>query len=900
MAADGATTRTPTGTVTFLFTDIEGSTPLWDSHPDTMGASLARHDELVRSAIDDAGGHIFSTGGDGYGAVFARAADAVDAALAAQRSLGVEDWGENPALRVRMGLHTGEAEERDGDYFGPAVNRTARIMAAANGGQVVASALTVGVIGDVKEVKLFDLGSVTLKGVVDPVQVFGVAGVGHEWIDRPLLTSQVSAGNLPRLQTDFVGDLADLQRRVENLPNARVVTLTGSGGVGKTRAATEIGWLVVDEFVDGVWMSELAPITDPDLVVSTIASTLGAQPSPGMTITDSIIDWCHGRRMLLIVDNCEHVIDAVVDLVRTVVAQCPTVTIIATSREPLGVAGEIVVRIPSLEPTFGIELFTMRATAADSAFEPTPDDLAAIEAICDRLDGIPLAIELAAARTRSLSPTELLERLDDRFRLLRGGGRGGLERHQTLRATVAWSYQLLSAETQLLFDRLSVFSGTFDLAAAEAICAGDGVDEYDIVDLVADLVDKSMVITARSGNSTRYRLLETLRQYGEERLDDRADTAHRRDLHKAHYTGVARQLGDAWYTARQPEVAVRFDQEWDNLIAAHNWALVGGNLDDAISIVFEMGGPAIAWFRRDHQELAERTDAVCRREGVPCAPVAAQVSIWAFAEGDRSRAVETAGRAVGEATGDDEPYARGALVLALIGAGQTAEALAQLPRLREMVDSGITDRQKSLLFSAMAHALMGADDWETALEQFVAYAERLQTPSELFTARRLQAISTMLSDPPDFDGALARCHEAIEYARAIGASPSYAETTMTWAKAEGGYPDAIVTMRRVLAASYEARNGVSTALLLEQLPLVLTDGSADVRSTVVGYIEQYPPSWGALGEMYRAMHLAAEGPEPSPARQAGAAMDRHQIVAFALAALDDLIAAQADQTVDAS
>ena len=472
----GGPPLTPSGTVTFLFTDIEGSTPLWDSFPDAMGVALARHDEILRSAIAANDGHVFSTAGDGVGAVFGRAANAIAAALTAQRELSAEPWVGGPVLRVRMGVHTGEADERDGDFFGPAVNRAARIMGAANGGQVLVSDLTAGLVEQVADVKLVDLGSIELKGVIEPAHVYGVAGDGHEWLDIPLLTGQVTRGNLPRLQTESVGDLADLQRRVANLAQASVVTLTGSGGVGKTRAAIEIGWLVVDEFVDGVWLVELAPVADPDLAVTTIATALGVHLQPGSTMIESIVDWCLGRRMLLIVDNCEHVLDPVIDVVEAIVAGCPTVTIIATSREPLGVAGETVARIASLDERYATELFVLRAKSADAGFEPTDADGDAIAGICRRLDGIPLAIELAAARIRSLSPAELLERLDDRFRLLRGGGRGGLERHQTLRATVAWSYQLLAADAQLLFDRLSVFAGSFDLAAAEAVCAGDDLD----------------------------------------------------------------------------------------------------------------------------------------------------------------------------------------------------------------------------------------------------------------------------------------------------------------------------------------------------------------------------------------------------------------------------------------
>lgn len=894
MTADAGPVRAPTGTVTFLFTDIEGSTPLWDAFPDTMGLSLARHDEILRGAIADAGGYIFSTGGDGYGAVFARAAGAVEAGLQAQQALRSEQWGDNPSLRVRMGVHTGEAEERDGDYFGPTVNRAARIMGAAHGGQIVASVVTVGVVGNSKESEFIDLGAVPLKGVIEPVQVFGVAGEGHEWIDTPLTTTQASAGNLPFLQTEFVGDLADLQRRVANLASARVVTLTGSGGVGKTRAATEIGWLVVDEFVDGVWITELAPVNDADLVVSTIASVLGAQPSPGMTLIDAIVDWCVGRRMLLIIDNCEHVIDAVVDLVQQIVAGCPTVTIVATSREPLGVTGEVVVRIPSLEQTFGVELFTMRATAADSSFESTPDDIAAIQSICDRLDGIPLAIELAAARSRSLSPTELLERLDDRFRLLRSGGRGGLERHQTLRATVAWSYQLLEPEAQLLFERLSVFSGTFDLAAAEAVCAGDGVDEYDVIDLIADLVDKSMVIATRSGNTTRFRLLETLRQYGEERLDDRTDIAHRRDLHLAHFAGLTELFAEEWSTSLQHEVCVRFDHDWDNLVAAHNWALATGNLDVAVSTLHQTFGFGSTRMRRDHQEIVERTRTACEAHGRWYTELESQRSFWALIDGDADRAIEIASDAIDHADHKEDPNVPPVLALALLSAGRTDEAVAMAPRLQAIIDSGGKGYYKGFADWVLPQLHLGTDECGPALERFVAYAERTKTPSDLSTMHRLQAQAILSGASPDFDQAITHCRKAIDAIGSIDGSPIMAEATLTSAMIMSGHADTATTCRRVLADAYDKRFGIAIDFALEQIPLLVAATSPDAAATIIGYTERYPVGWGQFGAIFRELSMSAVDGASDAARAAGAAMDRHQIVALALSALDDVISTQSD------
>ncbi|MDX2378463.1 MAG: hypothetical protein QNM02_01735, partial [Acidimicrobiia bacterium] len=686
--------------------------------------------------------------------------------------------------------------------------------------------------------------------------------------------------------------LANLHRRVANLASARVVTLTGSGGVGKTRAATEIGWLVVDEFVDGVWLTELAPVNDADLVLSTIASALGAQPSPGMTLSDAIVDWCVGRRMLLIIDNCEHVIDAVVDLVQRIVAGCSTVTIIATSREPLGVAGEIVVRIPSLEQTFAVELFTMRAAAADSSFRPTPDDLVAIQSICDRLDGIPLAIELAAARSRSLSPTELLERLDDRFRLLRGGGRGGLERHQTLRATVAWSYQLLEPEAQLLFDRLSVFSGTFDLAAAEAICDGEGVAAYDIIDLIADLVDKSMVIATRSGTHTRYRLLETMRQYGEERLNDRTDTTHRRDLHLTYFSGLAELLGLELNTPHQQVVCVRFDHDWDNLVAAHNWALVTGSLDVAVSMMQATGSFGSLRMRRDHQEIIERTRTACAAAGRRSAGLESQAGIWALIDGDANRAIEITSEAIDHADRSEEPTVLGVLAMGLMSAGRTDEAVAMMPRLQAIFDSDLDATYKTMAYATIPQVYLGTAECGPAIDQLVAHAERTNMPSDLSMTRRLQAQASLTDTSPDFDQAISHSLEAIDAIKSIDGSPILAEVTLTAAMAMSRHAEAIVTCRRVLADAYDKRYGIAIDFILEQLPLVVATASPDAAATIIGYTERYSVGWGGFGAIIREMSTSAVDGTSGVARAVGAAMDRHQIVAFALAALDDLIATE--------
>ena len=575
----------------------------------------------------------------------------------------------------------------------------------------------------------------------------------------------------------MVGDLADLQRRVANLARARVVTLTGSGGVGKTRAAIEIGWLVVDEFIDGVWLVELGPIADRDLVVTGIASVLGVRPQPGTTVVESIVDWCYGRRMLLVLDNCEHVLDPVAELTAAIVAGCPTVTMVATSREPLGVDGEIVVRIPSLEEIYGIELFVMRATAADSSFEPSDADREVIGVICRRLDGIPLAIELAAARIRSLTPTELLARLDDRFRLLRGGGRGGLERHRTLRATVAWSYQLLSSDEQLLFDRLSVFAGTFDLAAAEAICAGDGLDDTDIVDLLGDLVDKSMVIAVRSQRGTRYRLLETLRQFGEERLDERGTTARLRDAHLAYFVALAERNDRQWNSPDQANAGKRFDDDWDNMGAAHNWSISTADIDASTALVAWTGEFATCRVRRDHQEWGTRTREMAESHGAAPMRISGYEALWAWGQGDFEPAYALATNGLDDDDDRCVVVCHMALPNVLLASGRTAEAVEFVAVLRLRLDTTSDPFARSVLAFGIAQVTVpGNPDSRVDIQVFLDSARVVGTDL-LAQAVRIRGLHRFFVDN-DVDAALTDLREAIRLTKSVGTTSSWAE--LSW------------------------------------------------------------------------------------------------------------------------
>ncbi len=890
------TTSIPTGTVTFLFTDIEGSTPLWDAHPDEMGIALPRHDSILRSAIDRHDGYIFSTAGDGLAAAFATAADAIAAAIDAQRLLHDEAWPDPIRLHVRMGLNTGETDERDGDYFGPPVNRAARLMGVANGGQIVLSAATAHLVRDIASLTLLDLGSARLKGFADPVQVFGVSARGLDWIDTPLVTAQSSAGNLPRPNTEYVGDLADLQRRVAVLPDTRLVTLTGSGGVGKTRAAVEVAWLAIDEYVDGAWIVELGPIADPDAVATAIASSLHVVPQPAMTTAESIVDWCLGRRMLLILDNCEHVLAPFVGLVSTITTSCETATVLATSREPLGIAGEIVIRIPSLSPDHGVELFIQRATAADASFASGAAERDTITSICDRLDGIPLAIELAASRSRSLTPDELLERLNDRFRLLRSAGRGGLERHQTLRATVSWSYQLLSDVDQTLFDRLTVFAGGFDLAAAEAICCGRGVAEIDIADVLGELVDKSMVGAERVDGATRYQLLETLRQFGEERLEERGDTEWLRTAHLAHYETIAGRLGAAWLGPEQLVADRRFDLEWDNIRAAHQWASTVEDLDRAVAISGHVSTHAWSRLRNEVAEWAEQARVLAEARGQHPVTVLNEVAYWTYIGGSVDRAIALAEQGLADTTDPSGAVrCRANLLYALMTAGRAAEVAPHLPALHDAARSrDIEPASRWLAAWARFQGLVGGPASASALEQLEEISAELDVPTYNAELRRMRGMFKLTGEEPDYDGAIADLHQAIEMIEKVSLRVGWAEANVAIAVVFGERPDRVTVVRRALAAAYDVRNWPAMEMTFELAANLLARAAdREAADTMMGHLLLHPAGWGEGGVTFRAstLEMLAGGERSEERRAEGRTMERHEFVAYVLAHLDAIVAA---------
>jgi predicted ATPase/class 3 adenylate cyclase len=567
----------PSGVVTFLFTDVEGSTRRWEADAGAMRTALAAHDAVLRSAVAAHGGFLFKHTGDGVCAAFASPSSAVDAAVAAQRAL---------ELPVRMGIATGEAQLRDGDYFGAVLNRAARVMAAGHGGQVLVAGSTAGLLSDVD---LVDLWARRLRDLPTPVGVFQVQAPGLRTDFPGLRALDASSGNLRPATTSFIGRESEVAELQTTLKAHRLVTLTGVGGVGKTRLALEVAAGLADEFPDGVWVFELAAVADPAAVPDAVAAVLGITQQPGTSMTESVAAALEGRFRLLVIDNCEHVLNAAADLVEAILTHSANVKILATSREGLGIADEQLWPVPSLDVGTGsdsaaVNLFVERAQSVSPRFSLTQaGEGGAVMEICRRLDGIPLAIELASSRMASMTASEVRDRLDHRFRLL-VGSRRGLERHHTLRHAVRWSYDLLADAERSLLERCSVFAGGFNLQSACAVGGSEDPDDYAVLDLLDALVRKSLLVADRSAGRTRFSMLETIRQFAEEQLVASGAATEARNAHARHFAQREADVLAVWDSPRQREAYDWFSIELANLRTAFRWAADQGDLDAAAAI----------------------------------------------------------------------------------------------------------------------------------------------------------------------------------------------------------------------------------------------------------------------------------------------------------------------------
>ena len=573
-------TQLPTGTVTFLYADIVRSTHLVQQLGDLYPQVLADYRRLIRHAVESTGGVEVNLQGDACLVAFARAEDALAAAVAVQQAIREFAWPERVALRVRCGLHTGDPRVVGTEYIGIDVHRVARIGMAGHGGQILLSETAFSLVRDRLStgVGVRELGEHHLKDLTGPQRLFQIIAPGLPSDFPPLRSPDRVPNNLPVQLTSFIGrerEIAELKRL---LSTTRLLTLVGAGGAGKTRLALEVAAEVLKDLDDGVWLVELATCSDPDLVAETVASTLKVPEQPGAPIQASLSEFLRNRQMLLMLDNCEHLVAACARLADGLLRSCPNLRMLNTSREPLRVAGETSYPVPPLSlPDFrrlpavkdlikyeGIRLFVERAVAARPSFTPTEQNAPEIARLCSQLDGIPLALELAAARVSGLSVEQVATKLDDRFRLLTRGSRTALPHHQTLRAALDWSFNLLPDPEKVIFQRLAAFSGSWTLEAAEAVCAGDPIQTADVLDLLAQLADKSLVVFEVSGGEGRYRMLETVRQYSRDRLVESGEHAGVRRRHRDWYLALAERAEAEFHGAEQSIWYKRLEVEHDN------------------------------------------------------------------------------------------------------------------------------------------------------------------------------------------------------------------------------------------------------------------------------------------------------------------------------------------------
>ena len=802
----------PTGTVTFLFTDIEGSTRLWQQHPEPMKQALLRHHALLQQSIESSNGYVFQIVGDAFCAAFHTAAGGVAAALAAQRALAAEPWGETGPIRVRMALHTGTAdlhagEHKAGEYMsGLTLSHTARLLSVAHGGQILVSNATQELVrNDLPSlVELRNLGLHRLRDLTRAEHIYQV--VAQRLPDRfPALRSlEVVPNNLPRQLTTFIGREREIAEAKRLLAETHLLTITGPGGSGKTRLSLEIGARLLSEYPDGVWLVEFAHLADPARVPQVLATALSVREEADRPLLVTLVDHLRPKRVLLLLDNCEHLIDACAGLADTLLRGCPEVKILPSSREALGLTGEVVFRVPPLSlpdsrlvPALerlaeyeAVRLFVDRAIAVKPDFTLTDDTAAAVVQICRRLDGIPLAIELAAARVRTLSVQQITAHLDERFRLLTGGSRTALPRHQTLRGLIDWSYGLLSEAERELFRRVSVFVGGWTLEASVAVCAGADVDRYDIVDLLGRLVDKSLCLIDGEGSDPRYRLLETIRQYGFEKLAETSEGQVVRARHRDFYLGFAEDAEPRLQGPEQVAWLQRLEADHDNLRAALRWSLDCDETEAALRL-----GSALSLFWDTHGYVREG------REWLD--------ELLAHAR-ERPTSTVTTRRALGKV---------------LDAASRTRARWSEFPQATEFLTQGLAVWRelgdKRGIAEALNNLAVGATQSGDRVRARVLVAESLALFRELSdkrgTAHALNNLAEIVRGDGDLPGARALFEEsvplfeAIEERRGLSHALDNLGGILT-AQGDYGPAEALYSRSRRLAEELGDNHAVATAL----------------------------------------------------------------------------------------
>ncbi len=855
--------REPAETETFLFTDIEASTRRWEGDQNAMARDLGRHDELLRQAIQIAGGHVFSHTGDGLCAAFPTASAALAAALAGQRALLVTTWAGAAPLRVRMAVHAGAAERGGGTYLGPTLNRTARLQALAAGGQVLCSQAAAELARDhlPAGATLLDLGEHRLADLSRPERVYQVVHPDLPASFPPLRSPETHRHNLPLTLSSFVGRNRELDQLDRLLAGSRLLTLTGVGGTGKTRTALQLAARNLERFPDGAWLVDLSRVRDATLMAAEVAKALGmlsGAPSQESTALEEWLGECLvARRLLLVIDNCEHLVEATSRLAHLLLSRAPDITILATSREMLGLPGEVVFPLPPLSlpgadvtrpedlaASDAVSLFCERAQAAQPGFGLSDANAAAVAQICRRLDGIPLALELAAARLRVLGAQQVAQRLDQRFQLLTDAGRSAVGRHQTLRAAIDWSYDLLPPSEQVALRRLSVFPGSFDLEAAEAV-VGDMPAEpglgFPVLDLISRLVEKSLVM-ADAGDVVRYRLLETLRDYGVGRLAEAGETEETQRRHRDFFLALA---DDWWKQTGGP--SFRWTEPWrrggeieqDNFRAALEWSIGRGEHTPAIRMLAALW---LYWWYAGHVDVRnwlERAVAGADMEDPLRLHVLLALALKVEEDGDGPRAVALARQAldIAEGLGNSDGVALSRVVLGvrLLGTGQRDEAQQVLERA--LVDRSGEGAPPGVGF---AHHDLG----------WIAMAEG----DPLRAKRHFEQALEGVRDAPDGTSLMVHCQAALAPVAALTGEPERAQALA----AEAVGHARLLHLRRVLVM----------ALVRAAETAVMTGDHEEARNLVRELLallaEIGSRRWVADGVELAALILE-QGAQPQPA-----------------------------------
>ncbi len=859
----------PVVNASFLFTDIESSTRLWEEQPEWMRAALARHDALIERCVQKHQGQVFKTIGDAFCAVFPTSMAALNASIEAQTALfqaGLAEERQNgyPHLRVRMAIHTGEAEERNGDYFGPCLNRVARLLAAGHGGQILISdaANQIVCLELPPTAALRDLGEHHLRDLRDPERIWQLCIVDLPSDFPSLKTDNRQRHNLPQQLTSFVGREQAVAEVKILLTETRLLTLTGSGGCGKTRMALKVGADLVENADAHVWLVELASLSDPSLVVQTVATTLGVREEPGRALLQCLMDHLVPRNLLLILDNCEHLVDACAQLAAPLLQSCPYVRVLATSQEALAIPGERLWHLPSLSvpdidnrlPSASAalpqddavalltkyeatQLFMERARAYLPDLTATAQNATAVIQICHQLDGIPLAIELAAARVRVMSIEQISGRLTDRFRLLTGGVRMALPRHQTLKALIDWSYSLLSDSERILLRRLAVFQGGCTLEAVEAVCAATLLETWEALDLLSRLVDKSLVVYEERHDGARYRLLETVRAYCGEKLQEAGELQAVRTQHRLFFADFAAKCDSDLLKRGQRVLLNSLDTEHDNMRAALEWCA-----EEKEPLIFLRLTASLwrFWFFRSHL-----------REGSERLAKALQYAAEAGLQAETGYALEGAGVLA---------YFQGDVMRAYACCSEGAA------RARESGDLWTLAAALNMVGIVAYHS--GAI--QQATEQFEEALEISRRMGDAWAmALSLSDVGFIRMEQGDFAAAQVCCEEAVLLARSVEEKWGICNALFflgSVARAQGEYAWARRSLYEALIGSQELGQVVVSAWCLEGIGWAWgLEGFADRAARLLGAAE-------ALREVLSA--------PPSPSTLANYAQNRIKLQAM--------------------